>query len=362
MKIIVYAICKDEEKLLALWYESMKEADKIYVLDTGSNDNSLELLKSYPNVEVKQQIINPWRFDTARNISLEMVPEDVDVCVCTDIDERFEPGWRNAIEKVWTKNTTRGKYKYNWSLNEDGTPGVTFILDKIHSRHGYSWIHQVHEVLTNEIEEFDVEIPIILNHYQDRSKSRTMYLEILERAVKENPNDARDVYCLGREYKAYHRYDDAIKCFHDYLKLENATWDQERATTMRYIGDCYRAKGFFEEAIMWYQFAIEETPNVREPKFELGNLYHDIGDYENARIYLNEALKIKEKNANYINEETAWNGTIYDLLAVSEYFTGHYKEALENAEEAAKYFPNDQRVQENFELIKNAYNENINNG
>ena len=65
--------------------------------------------------------------------------------------------------------------------------------------------------------------------------------------------------------------------------------------------------------------------------FELGNLYHDIGDYENARIYLNEALKITEKNTNYINEELAWNGTIYDLLAISEFYTEHYKEALDNA-------------------------------
>lgn len=359
MKIIVYAICKNEEKLLPLWYESMKEADAIYVLDTGSTDKSVELLKSYPKVIVKEQIISPWRFDTARNISLEMVPEDVDVCVCTDIDERFEPGWRKEIEKEWKSETTRGKYMYHWSLNPDGTPGVSFILDKIHSRHGYSWIHQVHEVLTSEIQEVDAEIPIILKHYQDRSKERKMYLEILERAVKENPNDSRDVYCLGREYKAYHRYDDAIKAFHDYLKLESATWDQERATTMRFIGDCYRAKEFYEEAIMWYQLAIAETPDVREPRYELGSLYHDIGDYENARIHLNDALNITLRNDNYINEAHAWDGSIYDLLAISEYFTGHLQEAYENAKKAAKFFPKDERIQGNLELIKNAYNENI---
>jgi tetratricopeptide (TPR) repeat protein len=216
---------------------------------------------------------------------------------------------------------------YHWSLNEDGTPGVSFILNKIHSRHGHKWIHQVHEVLNNEIEEVEVYIPITLTHYQDRTKSRRMYLEILERAVQENPNDARDMYCLGREYKAYFRYDDAIKCFHDYLKLESATWDQERSTAMRYIGDCYKAKEYYEEAIMWYQCAIGETPNVREPKYDLGSLYHDIGDYENARIYLNEALKINKKNDDYINEEAAWNGSIYDLLSISEYYTGHYEEA-----------------------------------
>lgn len=46
MKICVYAICKNESKHIKRWYESMKEADEIYVLDTGSTDNSVELLKN----------------------------------------------------------------------------------------------------------------------------------------------------------------------------------------------------------------------------------------------------------------------------------------------------------------------------
>ena len=71
-KICVYAISKNEEKFVDRWYESMKEADEIYVLDTGSTDNTFNKLKNL-GVKVKQQIINPWRFDVARNESLKMV-------------------------------------------------------------------------------------------------------------------------------------------------------------------------------------------------------------------------------------------------------------------------------------------------
>ena len=35
-KICVYAISKNEEKFVSRWVDSMKEADDIYVLDTGS--------------------------------------------------------------------------------------------------------------------------------------------------------------------------------------------------------------------------------------------------------------------------------------------------------------------------------------
>ena len=44
-KICVYAICKNESKFINRWLECVKEADYICVLDTGSTDNSVDLLK-----------------------------------------------------------------------------------------------------------------------------------------------------------------------------------------------------------------------------------------------------------------------------------------------------------------------------
>ena len=44
-KVAVYAICKNEEKFVKRWYESVKEADGVFVLDTGSTDNTAEKLR-----------------------------------------------------------------------------------------------------------------------------------------------------------------------------------------------------------------------------------------------------------------------------------------------------------------------------
>lgn len=67
----------------------MKEADKIFVLDTGSNDDSVEKLSKLKKVVVKSEKIVPWRFDVARKMSLDMVDSDCDICVCTDFDGNF---------------------------------------------------------------------------------------------------------------------------------------------------------------------------------------------------------------------------------------------------------------------------------
>ena len=99
MKVVVYAISKNEEKFVNRFCESMKEADEIYVLDTGSTDDTVKLLRENGvNVLVKE--IVPWRFDVARNESLNMVPDDTDICICVDLDEVFVSGWREELEKV----------------------------------------------------------------------------------------------------------------------------------------------------------------------------------------------------------------------------------------------------------------------
>ena len=55
-KVCVYAISKNEEKFVSRWVESMKEADEIYVLDTGSTDDTRKKLKKL-GVHVKKKII-----------------------------------------------------------------------------------------------------------------------------------------------------------------------------------------------------------------------------------------------------------------------------------------------------------------
>ena len=87
-KICIYTICKNEIQFVDRWLESMKEADSIVVLDTGSTDGTYEYLqakqKDYPQLIVRQQVINPWRFDVARNESMRDIPADCNILMSTD--------------------------------------------------------------------------------------------------------------------------------------------------------------------------------------------------------------------------------------------------------------------------------------
>ena len=346
MKIYVYAICKNEEKNIDEWVESMGEADDIFVLDTGSTDRSLKKLKEY-GVHVKKEKIRPWRFDEARNKSLKMVPNDGDLYICTDLDERFNHGWRKILEEKYQKDYTRIGYTYNWSFDENDKPATTFILNKIHTR-DYKWEHPVHEVLVPLKEEKILNIPeIVLNHYQKFKNSRKDYLPLLEMSVKESPEDDRNMHYLGREYMYVKRYDDAINMLHRHLNNPNAKWKDERCASMRFLGRCYNEKGYREEAIMWYSLAIDEAPYLRESYIELAYIFYNNQKYKDAMFLLDKAFLIKDKSLSYINESFAWDYHPYDLYALCAYYLNKKDIAKKYNQIAISLSPNNERLLNN---------------
>ena len=355
-KVVVYAISKNEEKFVKRWVTSMKEADQIIVLDTGSTDKTVELLKDL-GVTVKSKEIIPFRFDIARNESLDLVPKDTDICVCTDLDEVFLKGWRNSLEEVWQDDTTRLAYNYNWSLDKDNKPIINFYTEKIHTRNDYIWTHPVHEVLTyigNDKENKLTTDLITLNHYPDITKSRSSYLPLLELAVKEDETDDRNMHYLGREYMYHNEYNKAIDTLIKHLSLEKATWRDERAASMRFIARCYTGLNRYKEAKMWYKEAIKEAPYLRDAFVELAILESSLGNYKEVEKYCLEALKIKTHQKTYINEPFSFNHTIYDLLAISYYYQGEYEKSLENINKALEISPNNERLKSNKLLIEKA--------
>lgn len=65
-----------------------------------------------------------------------------------------------------------------------------------------------------------------------------------------------------------------------------------------------------------------------------------------------EALKIRERPASYINEAFSWDATIYDLGALSCYEMGMFHKSYEWAKVASEMSPNVERLKRNLEIIK----------
>lgn len=353
-KICVYGICKNEVQFVDRWMDSMSEADLVVVTDTGSDDGTVEKLRERGAV-VYVEDIKPWRFDVARNVSLNHVPEDIDICVCTDLDEVFTEGWRECIEKAWGPGANMGRYLYNWSLKEDGTPDVQFNYFKVHGRHAAVWKNPVHEYLRYRGTEPQKTVYIegmVLNHYPDHTKSRGSYLPLLELAVEETPEDDRSVYYLGREYMYKGKWHKCIETLKKHLALPSATWHEERGASMRWIAKSYYKLKNIREAYNWYYRAIAEVPHMREPYVEFAQMGYEIGDWAMVFCMIEEAKKITKKSSVYVNQGYAWDHTPDDLGAISSYRLGMYEKSLAYAQAALKIAPNNQRLVNNLALIE----------
>lgn len=359
-KVCVYAICKNESQFVDRWMDSMSEADLVVVTDTGSTDDTVEKLKNRGAV-VYTEIVSPWRFDKARNLSLSHVPDDVDICVCTDLDEVLLPGWRDKLEAQWKDTATMGKYLYNWSLKPDGTPDVQFTYFKAHTKKDYVWAYPVHECLKYIGNDRPVEVFIegmVLNHYPDPAKSRSNYLPLLEMGVQESPLDDRMNYYLGREYFFASRWQDCIDVQKRYLTLPTATWEEERCAAMRLIARCYNYLENKEQSRIWFFRAIGECPNMRDPYVEFAHAAYGWKEWLLCLSMAEQALAITQKSRTYVNTGRAWDHTPYDLASIACWNLGLYEKAAEYARQAIKITPNDARLQGNLRLMESKLRDN----
>ncbi len=348
MKIAVYTIAKNEEQFVERWANSCSEADYRFILDTGSTDRTVELADRF-GIEVAVASISPWRFDDARNVSLSLLPNDIDLCIALDMDEVLVPGWRQALEKI-KPETTRVRYKYTWSWVGD-KPGLQYGGDKIHKRHGYRWKHPVHEIaVTDRITEIQEWVDLEIHHFPDQTKSRSQYCSLLELAVEENPGNSRDMYYLAREYFFNNMIGKAAETFKKHLDMPTANWVAERASSLRYLAKCEP-----ENAERYLLEAISMSPGKREPLVELSLYYYNLGLWTACHMYAKSALRIKEKALDFLCEEFAWGALPWDLAAISAYNMEDYASAAAYGHRAVEADPSDERLRKNLEHYRSMF-------
>ena len=348
MRVAVYTIAKNEAAFVERWASSAADADYRFILDTGSTDKTVTVARDH-GVEVVRREISPWRFDVARNLSLDLLPSDVDMCIALDMDEVLVPGWREALEEAHESELTRPRYQYTWSWNPDGSPGLVYGGDKIHARHGYRWKHPVHEVLIAEhVEEKWGWVDLEIHHFPDPSKSRGQYFPLLRLAVEEDPDDDRNAYYFARELFFHGEHEEARFEFERHLSLPRARWEPERAASMRYLAKMASV----DDAERWLLRAAGECPSRREAWVDLAAHYHERRDWPSCYAAARRAIRIEEKPLEYLCEAFAWGSAPHDFAALAAYHLGLFERAVEHGEMAVAVSPGDSRLRDNLDWYR----------
>lgn len=310
MKIAISTISKNEEKNVEDFIKSCEGADLISVLDTGSTDKTVELLKKH-NALAGETKIEPFRFDEARNQALDKLPEDIDIVISIDMDERLQAGWREALEKAWQENTETLSYWYIGSQT-NGQPNECF-RSKIFKRKGYKWFNIVHEMPMPE----DKHEPIIayckdivVIHLQEGKRD---YEELLNKLIESGENDMNAYLQRAHEFMKKQEWQKAINDFEKYIELSRLESDKSqnktcqkyvyeagcRALAMIDISICKVSLGYAERVVLPIIIkATAECPTIREPWVYLAEMWQSIGNYPQAYGCAITALSINDNGLN----------------------------------------------------------------
>lgn len=326
--VAAYMIVKNEEKFISRCVESLDGIDEIVIADTGSSDQTLEIVQSFiddpdwkPEITVKQINISPWRFDDARNTALGYVADDIDICISIDADELLDKDFLPNVKRVWSDSFWAGKpftrlnhsFMTHWNWDKPNEPPAIskHFHERVHARFGYRWIHPVHEKLVAQEEAVAWCIEALMIQQPDSLKSRSAYGPLLEQAVKEDPTDWKLWSFLANEYSQAGQVDQALTAL---TQAETAGGDKifiawRRAALLEWQGSYSKARAELLKA-------IELNPMLRESHVLLAELLDRHPELPITAFHWRDALDCKQETQGYLRREDVW-GVDFEELAKS---------------------------------------------
>ena len=173
-KTVLYAICKNESKLVDEWLNCHKYFDSIYILDTGSTDDTIKKIKNH-NVKVDTILYDRMNFSDAKNVAFEkakaIFPNETCLYINLDIDEWLDELSFEKIRKPWTPDFDG--IKLNRTTVQPGKLNIQDKIIRIHTGDSrWKWKHVLHESLEFDGEANLLESKYFFSHVPDMTKPR----------------------------------------------------------------------------------------------------------------------------------------------------------------------------------------------
>jgi glycosyltransferase involved in cell wall biosynthesis len=351
-RISVYTIAKNEEKVAERWFNCFKEADEVCVLVNNSTDKTAEILRSL-GAKVVEKNYEHFRFDIARNDAMKICSPKSTLLFCCDMDDTVESGWREKVERAWELGVQTGRNPnsiiftysveyntFNKVANHSRKQKQSFARHSIHTPNGWYWKSRIHEYLEHRERKVFVYYPKFEVVSRPTKCEHGSYLPLLIEECQDPNCEARNIHLLGREYMLNGKYDEAVDWFNKYLSHVGATWDSERAASMKFLSDCYRVLGFPNAQELWLWKAMSENPRDRDAPFALGQLLMNKKEYKTAIRVLEKCLSIEKPEFDYpFFSLSAWTEMPIVCLGESRYYVGDWDGAIRELDKALSMNP-----------------------
>ena len=339
-ELSVAIITKNEERVIGRLLKSLKGISDIVVVDTGSQDHTVEIAKAAGcrvfeegdrfKVKATEEDVKKYKelfgidptfeagkgyfhFANARNFAMNQCKNDF--VLNMDADEVID--WDLNKVKEAIVNEDQLTYRFCFQHRPDGTPGLEFSHCKMWRKSKIEWvgfIHEIHAPIKGQTPKPPKYCDFIYNHHwQEPKAERGNYMPGLELSLLENPLNDRNLYYTAREYFYLGKFETAIKMFENALKV--MWWKPERGQAYIFKSQCHERLKQDDEALKCLHLSLYECNTRREPFFALGEYYANRNLNDQAVSYWLAALGVPYRAHGYLNHMEHYGWQIHDRLA-----------------------------------------------
>ncbi len=338
IKICINMIVKNESKIIERCLKTVKDiSDYIVITDTGSSDNTIELIENFIKENNKKGKVytHEWKnfgYNRSNSINnakdyLTEIGEDlskiylffIDADMKIIIKPEFEKNSLNKFDffQLLQKNNSIEYYNTRLCRADINIKcvGVT---------------HEYYDVPSGSASE--KLNTIYIDDIGDGGSKNDKYerdIKLLLKGIEDEPTNARYLFYLAQSYNCVNQYEKSIEY---YKKRINAGgWREEVFYSHYQIGNMYKDNlNNWEKALYHYLQSFQKSEGKRaEPLLKIVEYYKDLREYHTAILFLEKMFKIPypKDDLLFINYHANTYKSYYEYSIIA-YYLGLKKEGL----------------------------------
>lgn len=337
--LCLHMIVRNESNSIERCLDSVKDIIDYYVIvDTGSEDNTIDVIKNYTEKHGLQGEIHqrPWvNFGHNRDEALQLAykANKTNYCFLMDADEIF-----HYSDAKYFKQLTKPCYMVKRKVGN-----TIYSLPHIFKIDGYNWkwygvVHNYMKcengaVATEYLKEniAYIEVP------NDKSGGKSYKLsqkekflndaKLLEAELVKNPKDTRSMFYLAQSYRDADEPELALEKYKIRSQMDNG-WEDEVFWSLYQIGKLQIELDYpIEECLQSFIKAFDYMPKRTESLLAAARLCREHKKWHQAYMYSLMGKDIPLPENGLFVETTGYHWALIDELAIASYWIGKYDES-----------------------------------
>jgi hypothetical protein len=290
-------IVKNESKIITRLFDSVLSIIDCYcICDTGSTDNTVEIIENYfkDNGVSGKVVQEPFKnFCYNRNFALQSCLGMSDYVILLDADMILDV-------KLFDKKTLITADSFNIIQGNDSFYYQNMRIVKNNGLFKYIGVtHEYIEIpLNTTTTSFDKAIIFIRDIGDGGCKNDKFErdIKLLTDGIKEEPNNARYYFYLANSYHDLGRFNEAINMYKKRITIDG--WKEEMWYSYYRIGICYMKQQKMSDALWYFMEGYNYYPERLEGLYELMNYYRVNGKNKLAFTIYNMCKEYLDKDIN----------------------------------------------------------------